>query len=126
MFKEINRVETDSSDEYAVAELKKIADNERDAELDRFRAVLDTYEGRATIWRILEHAGVYTECFVPGSQDVTDYNLGVRSNGLWLMTEVFTADDKAYILMQSEAMTRAEARREKELPYARRRDDTDD
>jgi len=96
----------DVGDETSVTEQQTAADLVRQREVVEFKALLGTYGGRSLIWRVLDKSGVHSSSFVAGYCDVTSFNEGGRSLGLWLLDEVFTSDENAYTLMRSEAIIR--------------------
>lgn len=73
-------------------------------EVDDFRRVLATSEGRAIIWRMLAYCGLYDD--PPTHPQDTFRAIGRQDVGRWLIKEVFTSDPSAYKLMWQEAEER--------------------
>ena len=69
------------------------------------RKILDTYHGRAYIWRQLAECGVFKTSFT-GDAEHTFFNEGRRDIGIKMLEEVLTISPKAFTLMQSEAVDR--------------------
>ena len=87
-----------------VKKKKSAVKMQRDQEIEEFYQILNTYGGRAFIWRLLEQCGVY----IAASPDLTMMarGEGKRDVGLWALNEVFTSKPEAYIIMRKEAVIR--------------------
>jgi hypothetical protein len=72
----------------------------RETEIDDLKKIIDTPHGRRTVWRILEHTGMYRTSFTGNS--TTFFNEGQRNIGLWLVDEVLSADSNQYLAMIKE------------------------
>lgn len=79
----------------------------RERELNDWRAVLATAEGRRVIWQLLEHCKVFTSIWDPSSR--MHYQAGVQDVGHYVMAEIAEADDDALVLLMREARARARA-----------------
>jgi len=69
------------------------------------RSVLDSYKGRAVLWRLLEQCGVYRLSY-SGEALESAFKEGNRQIGLWLLSEIQSVVPGAYLKMQQEAMKR--------------------
>ena len=78
--------------------------SQRVVELGDVRAVLATDSGRRLLNRILAMTGLYHDCFAQNALVMSNLS-GMRKVGLMLLAEIQTADPKAYIRMQTEALT---------------------
>lgn len=67
------------------------------------RAALQTPEGRAFVWWLLEEAGIFRTTFVSGSPDQTAFAEGRRSLGLQLLARVERDAPGSTNLMRQEA-----------------------
>lgn len=74
-------------------------------EQEELKKILDTYAGRAFIWRILTECKIFSSSFT-GDTEHTFFNEGKRAIGLQVLTEVLQLYPKAFTLMQSEATRR--------------------
>lgn len=84
------------------------------AEKIETRLMLNTYEGRHLLWRIMEQCGIYRTSFT-GDAGETAFREGQRSVGLWILTEiVFTNGPDTFSIMSREAEDRRE-KQEKEV-----------
>lgn len=63
-------------------------------------AVLDTPEGRRTVWRWLTHCGVYRSIFEPNSRIA--YNAGMQDVGHFIQGEIIDAHPQALFQMMKE------------------------
>jgi len=90
---------------------KKKARKAKATEQLKYKAVLDTYQGRELIWDILSHSKVFQQSYVADDQGgrKSAFNEGRRHEGMWLMANVFTYYPESYSLMQQEATDREEA-----------------
>lgn len=92
----------DSSDQEAAeafdAEVQRLA---REQEINDFRTLMGTKEGRRFVWRLLSKAGVYRPSF-SGDALVMAFNEGNRNLGLLLMSEIHEACPQRYGQMQKE------------------------
>lgn len=83
---------------------KSKADLKRQQELLELYEILSTEGGRAFIWRLLTHCGMYQEISIhPQAAFVA---IGRQHIGRWVQNEVFTSDLDAYTLMHREAKER--------------------
>lgn len=83
---------------------KTKAELRKEAEVEYLRSLLETYGGRATVWRWLEWCGVYKTSFTGNSE--TFFKEGMRNIGLKILEEVFEASPNIYGLMRAEAVER--------------------
>lgn len=93
------------SPEAAAEARERVMEVERQVQKDNMRVLLGTEEGREVLWRILEECGIYR----PVADMIGE---GKRRVGLWLLEEVFTADDEAYTILRKEAVARDKSRRQ--------------
>ena len=95
---------TDVGDVKQVKKKKSAVKLKRDQEIEEFYQILNTYGGRAFIWRLIEQCGVYNAA----SPDLTMMTRGEGSRdiGLWVLNEVFTSKPEAYTIMRKEAVIR--------------------
>ena len=91
-------------DEGHVKRLTQAEKLKRLREVEELRVLLDTYGGRAFVWRLLEYCGVYHAA--PGSSSDMARFEGRRDVGLWVVKECFTSDPGSYTLMRREAEDR--------------------
>lgn len=85
---------------------------QREQEKKDLRAVMSTAAGRRFIWRLLENAGVFRSSFVTGAPDATAFNEGARNNGLALLGDIMNDASEKYLIMQKEAVSNDQKRRE--------------
>ncbi len=78
--------------------------NIEDRDNEYLRQVLQTYEGRAFIWRLLERCKI-SHSAPPGEENMARFE-GGRDIGAWTIKQVFTSDEKAYIVMLQEDLER--------------------
>lgn len=80
---------------------------EKQKQREEFKDLLKDYKARHWIWRLLAFCGVFN------TMSHTDPHMmsilsGKRDVGLWILAEVFEADEKAFVKMQREAKEREE------------------
>lgn len=97
----------DAGDQKKQAKKEAKAKVRRDEELDFWRAVLATYEGRAVLWKALERCKIFRFGFT-GDSNLLHFNEGERSIGGWVMDELFSSDPTAYAKMRFEHEKRLE------------------
>jgi hypothetical protein len=95
----------DVGDEKKVKTKKAVHKLAREKEIAELHELLQSYGGRAFIWRILSECKMHTGGFAP-SNDHLRHDEGKRNIGVWLEEEVFTADPNAYNIMKNEAVSR--------------------
>lgn len=71
----------------------------------QLRDVLDRYDARAVLWRVLAQCGIYHSAPLTGGEDVTRFE-GRRDIGLWLLSQIEAASGSAYSQMRAEAIER--------------------
>lgn len=79
-------------------QVKRAKRREKDgdtAHIKAMKAVLSTPEGKAVIWRILEHCSVFSSIWHPSAQ--IHYNAGRQDVGHWLTAVITAADPRAFI-----------------------------
>lgn len=81
-----------------------------ETEVADLKLVMSTPEGRRNTWRTLAKCGVHRQSYVPDSNG-TAFNEGQRSVGLWLYENLETHCPEQYLLMQREAVQRAQIER---------------
>lgn len=99
----------DAGDRGQFRQKKDRAKLKRENEIEQMRKVLDTYEGRSVLWRILEQAGIYRQSFTGNSE--TFFREGQRKVGLELLAEIEAASPRAYSKMRDEEVERKEGRK---------------
>jgi hypothetical protein len=95
----------DVGDEVEVTKKVKGFQLIREREVEEMKQVLNTYGGRATLWRLLEECAIYTFGFC-GDNDLLNHREGKREVGGWLIREIAEASPSAYMQMQNEAVSR--------------------
>lgn len=93
-----------AADEKQVKEAARKERDKREDEINDMKAVLATPEGRRVMYRILEHCGILKSIWTPSAE--IHFRAGRQDAGLFLMSEIVQADDKAltgYLLMMKEA-----------------------
>ena len=98
--------EVDLGDEETVGELTEKAKIARDQEVHEMKEVLETYGGRATVWRIIAWCGLMQA--VPADTNAAFRDIGKKDVGQRLLNEVFTSAPDAYMVMRQEAQEREE------------------
>ncbi len=98
----------DAGDEGKVKARKRKLGRNRREQLGDVRFLLTHEQGRRFLWRLMDHAGVYSTCFTGNSQ--TFFNEGKRDTGLFVLNEIMQADPDAYIAMIKENRTNDDAR----------------
>lgn len=76
----------------------------REREIQELKEILETYGGRAFVWRILAECGLQRG--VPMVTNEAFRDIGKKDVGQWLLNEVFTSVPNVYILMRQEAQER--------------------
>lgn len=97
----------DVGDEVVVKDRKQQAKSRRFKEKEELKQLLSTYAGRNFVWRILAECGIYQSSFT-GTAETTFFKEGKRQIGIWLLSEIHSADPTAYARMQTEAIERGE------------------
>lgn len=95
----------DVGDEDKVKVKKTKSVTKREKETEDLRAILNTYGGRAFIWRVLSDCGVFASSFT-GDAAHTFYREGKRSVGLEIVRDIVKVDVNLYNKMQYEAVER--------------------
>jgi hypothetical protein len=95
----------DTSDEKQVREKKTVHQLEREKEIAELHALLQTYGGRAFLWRLMVECKIH-EFGYCGNNDMLNNMEGRRKIGAWVLAEVMETDPKAYTRMWSEAENR--------------------
>ena len=88
----------DSGDKEQVKERKTKAQLVREKELADLHLLLSTPNGRAVMWRILEHCRFHTYGYIADVQFL-NYLGGQREVAGWLVDECTKADKSSYIKM---------------------------
>ena len=97
----------DHGDQTQVKKRKTKAQLEKERCQEELRQLLSHKANRYFLWRLLSECGLYRSTSVdPHSMAIMS---GKRDIGIWLITEMFNADENAFSRMQLEAK-----RREKE------------
>ena len=95
----------DVGSETQVQTRKNKTKNKRDREEIELRTILDTYGGRAYIWRMLSRCGVFQLSYT-GDPQSTFFREGQRDIGLYILKEIMTLDPTSFQKMQQEAVER--------------------
>jgi len=74
-------------------------------DVEYWRQVLSTYEGRTVLWRVLELCGAFRDYFSTDAAGMAHF-LGQRHVGLQLIDLIHTHHAQAYMLMQQEEAQR--------------------
>lgn len=91
----------DTGDDEATKERERKAALQRQREVEEMQKILSTEGGRMVINNILGMTQLFAD--PPWSAEYnTDRFVGMQDVGRKILAEIFTADRKAYILMQSE------------------------
>jgi hypothetical protein len=101
----IEALQTNAADEAQITRARRKVKDRRRREHALMAQQLSTYDGREFVWRELERHGIYRE--IGGTTDAVFTALGRRSAGLELLADVMSHPQQ-YLLMQNEAMVRAE------------------
>lgn len=89
------------SDEEIVAQNKDKAQIARAQELEDFRTILKTTEGRRFIWRLLSHCKVFGSIWSPSAS--IHYLAGKQDVGHFVLSEITEADENFLLKMMKEA-----------------------
>ena len=96
------------NDQASLAEHNNQAEDQASAEARQLIQMLDSYPGRAYIWRLLERCGVFSSGYQGEGQPFDAiFRDGRRSVGQEVLTEILTHYPRAFTLMQTEAVSRA-------------------
>lgn len=74
----------------------------REQELADVSHLLGSVAGRRFLWRLLGHCGINRTSYDPSGSRVY-FNEGMRSVGLWALSEITDANPAAYLSMMQEA-----------------------
>lgn len=80
--------------------LERVAEAKRRRDIEDFKTLMKTKEGRRFVWRILSETGVYHSSFTGNSE--TFFKEGRRSIGLILIGELHTICPELYAVMVEE------------------------
>ncbi len=89
-----------ASDESQVASAKEKEKFGRDLELSDMKFLLNTLQGRRTLWRYLSRCGIYQSSFRTSSEIY--FLEGQRSIGLEILKDIQETDAESYIKMMLE------------------------
>ena len=98
-----------ASDKEAIEKRTTKIRSEEERQVLELGRLLNMYEGRAYIWRIMSECGIFSNSYA-GDVNDTLFNEGRRKIGLVMLTEVLTHFPKAFTLMQTEATQRNKER----------------
>lgn len=73
----------------------------RVTELDDFKVVLSTPQGRRLLWRLMGKAKVFETVWESSAR--IHYNAGQQDFGHFIMSEILEADEESYFKMMREA-----------------------
>lgn len=74
---------------------------------DDLKAVLETAEGRRVMWRILGHCGIYRSPYAHSGSE-QNKNIGMGEVARWLLAEIVEVDEKLWLQMQSENLSKGD------------------
>lgn len=97
----------DTGDETLVEEQDKKAKLAEEQNVSELQWLLSTKAGRYFIWRILCECGVFQTLSMMDTHHMA-IRSGRRDVGLWIMEQIFNADNNAFFKMQNEAKDREE------------------
>lgn len=86
----------------AVKSLADFEERKRREQLADLRALMDTAEGRRTVWRFLERAAVFGSAFNTNAM-TQSHTIGWQDAGKWWMAEIEAACPEKFAVMQNEA-----------------------
>ena len=89
-----------AADPQQVKRAGELEERSRERELNDLRVVLQSREGRRTVWRLLEKCRAFESVFEASAKIY--YNAGRQDVGHYLMAEVVEADEEALFLMMRE------------------------
>lgn len=89
-----------ASSKAQIAEAKMKEKLGRDQELNDFRVVLNTKEGRRLVWRLMGKCNVFATVWDPSAK--IHYNAGRQDLGHFIMAEVIAADENLLFQMMKE------------------------
>lgn len=115
------------SDRRQVRKAEKKAVVRRKQEIADIRTFLDLEAGRRFIWRLLEHCKVFQSIW--HNSALIHFNEGKRDVGLFILSEITEADQKALLRMMTDAAnekTRDRLHDEKEERQARTTENEDE
>lgn len=99
-----------TSDPKKVGKAKKRADTNEKILQEYWRRVLDTPEGRAVLWEVLENCGVFARSFAGENTHLTAHSEGRRHVGIDIFERLLQVAPQSYNLMRQEALKRNETR----------------
>lgn len=82
--------------------LVEFEEQRRRDEMADLRALMDTQEGRRTVWRFLERTAVFGSAFNPNAM-TQSHTIGWQDAGKWWMAEIESACPEKFAVMQNEA-----------------------
>ena len=91
----------DTGDQKQVKKAKKKQKLQNQIEREELKALLKDPTFRRFLWRFMERCGIYHTTFT-GESLSSAFEEGKRQIGLWTVTEIFSADVRAYGLMMAE------------------------
>ena len=87
--------------EEARAEQEKTRQQKRQREIEDFKWLMGTVQGRRFVWRLLEKAGVFRSTFRPDSEMV--FLEGLRNMGLLLIADIHeTCPEKYHVMVREQ------------------------
>jgi len=89
-----------AAQEEARAEKEEARKAARDREIEDFRWLMNSVQGRRVVWRLLERAGLFHCVFQPDSE--TQFANGMRNSGVMLMADIHEICPEKYHLMVKE------------------------
>lgn len=86
----------------AVRSATELEERYRREQLADMRALMDTQEGRRTVWRFLERASVFGSAFNTNAM-TQSHTIGWQDAGKWWLAEIESACPEKFAVMQNEA-----------------------
>lgn len=98
----------DHGDENQVDPLKKRQRLKHEEDAEFLRRVLQTYEGRAVIWKIMDDCKMFSPVSIADNPLILAGCQAIQNVGKRVREDVLTVDVNSFNIMQSEAIARAE------------------
>ena len=92
-----------AGDEAQVDRRKRAVKIQEQKRANDLKAVMDTPQGRAVLWRVLAYCGVFQSSFVAGQSDTTAFKEGQRNVGLKLLAQLQEHCPEQYRKAETEA-----------------------
>ena len=93
---------TNAADEVEIKEAGLKANFRKEKDADDLKYILQSFQGRRLLWRILGHCHTHGSVFNTNAL-VQSYNSGKQDVGHFVMGEIIKADEDAYLKMMKES-----------------------